>query len=38
MRILLLGANGMLGPYVIAALEDEHQLRLTDINLSLIHI
>ena len=32
MNILLLGANGMLGPYVIKALENEHKLRLTDIN------
>lgn len=32
MRVLILGANGMLGPHVIKALESEHTLRLTDIN------
>lgn len=31
MKILILGANGMLGPYVVKALEDKHTLRLTDI-------
>jgi len=33
MNVLILGANGMLGPHVIKALEkDNHSLRLTDIN------
>ena len=32
MKILILGANGMLGPYVVKALEDKHTLRLTDID------
>ena len=32
MNILILGANGMLGPYVIKALQHKHKLRLTDIN------
>ncbi len=32
MNVLILGANGMLGPHVIPALEEEHTLRLTDIN------
>ncbi len=31
MKVLLIGANGMLGPHVVKALEDVHQLRLTDI-------
>jgi len=31
MRILILAANGRLAPYVISALEGEHELRLTDI-------
>ena len=31
MKVLLIGANGMLGPHVVKALEDLHQLRLTDI-------
>jgi nucleoside-diphosphate-sugar epimerase len=31
MRVLVLGANGMLGPHVVRALEAEHTLRLTDI-------
>ena len=31
MNILVLGANGYLGPHVVKALEDEHTLRLTDI-------
>ena len=31
MNILVLGANGYLGPHVVKALEDEHILRLTDI-------
>ena len=32
MNVLVLGANGYLGPHVIKALEQEHTLRLTDIN------
>ena len=32
MKVLVLGANGMLGPHVVKALEGEHTLRLTDIN------
>ena len=32
MNVLILGANGMLGPHVIPALEGEHTLRITDIN------
>ena len=32
MNILILGANGSLGPHVVQALEGEHTLRLTDIN------
>ena len=32
MRVLLIGANGMLGPHVVKALGNIHQLRLTDIN------
>ena len=32
MNVLVLGANGMLGPHVVKALEGEHTLRLTDIN------
>ena len=32
MNILVLGANGYLGPHVVRALEGEHTLRLTDIN------
>ena len=32
MNVLILGANGMLGPHVIPCLEGEHTLRLTDIN------
>ena len=32
MKVLILGANGMLGPHVIKALEDRHELRLSDIN------
>ena len=31
MNILLLGGNGFLGPYVVKALENDHQLRITDI-------
>jgi len=32
MNVLILGANGQLGPHVVNALEGEHTLRLTDIN------
>ena len=32
MKVLILGANGMLGPHVVKALEGRHELRLTDIN------
>jgi nucleoside-diphosphate-sugar epimerase len=32
MKLLILGANGQLGPHVVDALEDEHTLRLTDVN------
>lgn len=32
MNILILGANGMLGPHVVRALEPQHRLRLTDVN------
>ena len=32
MKVLILGANGELGPHVVRALEHRHQLRLTDIN------
>ena len=32
MNVLVLGANGYLGPHVVKALEREHTLRLTDIN------
>lgn len=31
MNILILGANGMLGPYVVSALESKYKLLLTDI-------
>lgn len=31
MRVLILGANGMLGPWVVPALEGRHELLLTDI-------
>ena len=31
MKVVIYGANGMLGPYVVRALEKEHRLRLTDI-------
>ena len=32
MNVLILGANGMLGPHVTKALENRHRLRLSDIN------
>ena len=32
MKVLVLGANGQLGPHVVRALEGEHELRLTDVN------
>jgi len=32
MDVLILGANGMMGPSVVKSLEDTHNLRLTDIN------
>lgn len=32
MKILVLGGNGMLGPWVIKALNNRHDLRVTDIN------
>ena len=32
MNVLILGANGELGPHVVRALEDHHRLRLSDIN------
>ena len=32
MKILILGGNGMLGPWTIKALEGRHDLRVTDIN------
>ena len=32
MNVLILGANGQLGPYVVKALEGKHTLRLTDVN------
>ena len=32
MNLLILGANGMLGPHVVKSLEGEHTLRLTDVN------
>jgi len=31
MRVLILGANGYLGPHVVKALEPHHELRVTDI-------
>lgn len=31
MKVLILGANGYLGPHVVKALEAQHQLRVTDI-------
>lgn len=32
MRVLILGGNGMLGPWTVKSLEGRHQLRITDIN------
>ena len=32
MRILILGGNGMLGPWAVRALKDRHDILLTDIN------
>ena len=32
MKVLVLGANGQLGPHVVKALEGEHEMRLTDVN------
>ena len=32
MKVLVLGANGQMGPHVVKAIEAEHALRLTDIN------
>ena len=32
MKVLILGGNGMLGPWVIKSLEGRHELRITDIN------
>ena len=32
MKILILGGTGMLGPWVVKALKNKHQLLLTDIN------
>ena len=32
MNVLILGANGELGPHVVRALEGRHRLRLSDIN------
>lgn len=32
MKVLILGGNGMLGPWVVKSLEGRHQLRITDIN------
>ncbi|MFW6195041.1 MAG: NAD-dependent epimerase/dehydratase family protein [Chloroflexota bacterium] len=32
MNILILGGNGMMGPWVIKALEGRHRLRITDVN------
>ncbi len=32
MKILILGAKGMLTPYVIKALEKDHELRITDVS------
>jgi dTDP-4-dehydrorhamnose reductase len=32
MNVLILGGNGMMGPWVIKALEGRHKLRVTDVN------
>ncbi len=32
MNVLILGANGQMGPHVVKSLESRHRLRLTDIN------
>ena len=32
MKILILGSNGMLGPYVERVLQEDHQLLLTDVD------
>ena len=32
MKILILGGTGMLGPWVIKALKNKHEILLTDIN------
>ncbi|MCH7735245.1 MAG: NAD(P)-dependent oxidoreductase [Chloroflexi bacterium] len=32
MKVLILGGNGMLGPWVVKSLEGRHELRITDIN------
>ena len=32
MNVLMLGANGMLGPHVVKALQGEHKLRITGLN------
>ncbi len=32
MKVLLLGGNGMLGPWVVKAMAGRHQLRVTDVN------
>lgn len=31
MKVLLLGGNGFMGPHVVKAIENEHELRITDI-------
>ena len=32
MKVVVYGANGAMGPYVVKALEREHELRLSDVN------
>ena len=32
MKILILGGNGMLGPWAVRAMKDRHEILLTDIN------
>ena len=32
MKVLVLGGNGMMGPWVVRALEGRHELRVTDVN------